>query len=74
MAYAECIYEYHVTRQIAVWRRADGLLPILEVVLFLSSDPIPRPIYIIICGFVYVVCVLRTIFGKKLKCPRANSG
>ena len=42
--YAECIYEYHVTRQIAVWRRADGLLPILEVVLFLSSDPIPRPI------------------------------
>ena len=64
MAYAECIYEYHVTRQIAVWRRADGLLPILEVVLFLSSDPIPRPIYIII--FVFVVCVLRTIFGKKI--------
>ena len=60
MAYAECIYEYHVTRQIAVWRRADGLLPILEVVLFLSSDPIPRPIYIIIYLWFRVCCMCVT--------------
>ena len=28
-------------------------------------------IYLIISGFVFVVCVSRTIFGDRKKCPRA---